>query len=117
MFISKNFKGVSCKSCVLQFRYHAGNNFGTSKEGKSCLGCAEEQEEIYNCADIEIIQNMNKLIRIQETLNSTEEILLKSDSNINNNSHILTITQIDKYFYAFILTFIIFRLQDSAFSI
>lgn len=50
----------------MQFRYHAGNNFGTSKEGKSCQGCAEEQEEIYNCADIEILPNLKKIAKLEE---------------------------------------------------
>ena len=55
----------------------------------------------------------------QELTNKLFEICKNGTNNtmINNNSHILKITQIDKCFYAFILIFIIFRLQGSAFSI
>jgi len=35
--------GVTCKHCVLQWKYHAGNNFGLT-QGVGCLGCAETQE-------------------------------------------------------------------------
>ncbi|CAF1047713.1 unnamed protein product [Adineta ricciae] len=46
--------GLSCSHCVLQWRYHAGNNWGTDgTTGRSCLGCGY-QEEFYNCADISI---------------------------------------------------------------
>ncbi|CAF1286058.1 unnamed protein product [Adineta steineri] len=46
--------GLSCTRCVLQWRYHAGNNWGRDIEtGKACLGCGS-QEEFYNCADISI---------------------------------------------------------------
>ncbi|CAF0868483.1 unnamed protein product [Didymodactylos carnosus] len=53
---------VWCSHCVLQWRYHAGNNWGTDLEsGKQCLGCGY-QEEFYNCADITIIYNDNGLL-------------------------------------------------------
>jgi hypothetical protein len=39
--------GLSCSRCVLQWRYHAGNSWGTDADtGKSCLGCGP-QEEFY----------------------------------------------------------------------
>ncbi len=39
--------GLSCSRCVLQWRYHAGNNWGRNAEtGASCLGCGL-QEEFY----------------------------------------------------------------------
>ena len=53
--------GVSCKNCVLQWRYHAGNNFGQANNGRTCLGCSERQEEFYNCADIEILPDMSRV--------------------------------------------------------
>ncbi|CAF2156124.1 unnamed protein product [Rotaria magnacalcarata] len=50
---------LSCSHCVLQWRYHAGNSWGTDFiSGKSCLGCGH-QEEFYNCADISIASNDN----------------------------------------------------------
>lgn len=54
-------EGVSCKFCVLQWRYHAGNNFGKAGNGRGCLGCSQKQEEFYNCADVEIVGKSNGL--------------------------------------------------------
>lgn len=47
---------VNCKQCILQWRYHTGNNYGHA-EGKAvaCLGCSRRQEEFFNCADIQIL--------------------------------------------------------------
>ncbi|GFR79409.1 cell wall integrity and stress response component 4-like [Elysia marginata] len=46
---------VTCTQCVLQWRYHAGNNWGTNADdGVSCVGCGP-QEEFYGCADIQIV--------------------------------------------------------------
>ncbi len=37
---------VTCKYCVLQWKYHAGNSYGSVQSHKTinCLGCAERQE-------------------------------------------------------------------------
>ena len=47
---------ISCKHCVLQWKYHAGNTWGKDQKGRKCLGCSDQQEEFYNCADITIIE-------------------------------------------------------------
>lgn len=47
--------GISCSQCVLQWRYHGGNNWG-SENGQSGLGIGP-QEEFINCADISITGN------------------------------------------------------------
>ena len=44
--------GLTCSQCVLQWKYRAGNNWGT-EDGLSGLGYGI-QEEFYNCADIAI---------------------------------------------------------------
>lgn len=62
--------GVSCKFCILQWRYHAGNNFGQANNGRTCLGCSERQEEFYNCADIEIVNDGDRTAEIE--MNNTE---------------------------------------------
>jgi hypothetical protein len=43
-----------CDFCVLQWRYHAGNSWGTDSNDHSCVGCGP-QEEFYACADIKIV--------------------------------------------------------------
>ena len=43
-----------CDHCVLQWRYHTGNSWGTDENGHSGIGLGY-QEEFYGCADIEII--------------------------------------------------------------
>ncbi|XP_059178733.1 uncharacterized protein LOC131957910 [Physella acuta] len=45
---------LTCDFCVLQWRYHAGNNWGQDPDGKQCVGCGY-QEEFYGCADIRIL--------------------------------------------------------------
>ncbi|KAK2165850.1 hypothetical protein NP493_1348g00041 [Ridgeia piscesae] len=46
--------GLVCTQCVLQWRWHTGNNWGTGEDGRSCIGCGL-QEEFYGCADVEIV--------------------------------------------------------------
>jgi hypothetical protein len=59
---------VVCKYCILQWRYHAGNNFGKAdKDDVVCLGCSAKQEEFYNCADIAIIPDVNKKYMIDDS--------------------------------------------------
>lgn len=44
---------VSCTQCVLQWRYVAGNNWGTCENGTGAVGCGP-QEEFRACADVAI---------------------------------------------------------------
>ncbi|CAG9788924.1 unnamed protein product [Diatraea saccharalis] len=46
-------QGVVCDHCVLQWRYTAGNNWGTCKNGTAGLGCGN-QEQFGACSDISI---------------------------------------------------------------
>jgi hypothetical protein len=63
---------VTCKYCVLQWKYHAGNSYGSAQSHKTinCLGCAERQEGIpavYFLKQIEIFRLINlKFSRILE---------------------------------------------------
>ncbi|ESO89724.1 hypothetical protein LOTGIDRAFT_96362, partial [Lottia gigantea] len=47
---------LTCKHCVLQWRYHTGNSFGcfNSNTESCCIGCGPKQEEFYSCSDIAI---------------------------------------------------------------
>ncbi|CAF2382331.1 unnamed protein product [Rotaria sp. Silwood2] len=63
---------TSCEHCVLQWKYHAGNTWGKDHKGRKCLGCADQQEEFYNCADIAIVEgSSNELITPAYDDNST----------------------------------------------
>ncbi|XP_048749525.2 uncharacterized protein LOC125661528 [Ostrea edulis] len=46
--------GLTCSQCVVQWKWHTGNNFGYASDGHSCIGCGP-QEEFYGCADVAII--------------------------------------------------------------
>lgn len=47
-------ENIRCKSCVFQWKYNAGNSWGTDKlTGRGCVGCGN-QEQFYGCADIAI---------------------------------------------------------------
>ena len=63
---------ISCKHCVLQWKYHAGNTWGKDQKGRKCLGCSDQQEEFYNCADITIIERSpSELSTLSNLDNST----------------------------------------------
>ncbi|CAH1773572.1 unnamed protein product [Owenia fusiformis] len=47
-------KHITCTQCVMQWYYHAGNNWGCESNGRCCKGCGP-QEEFKNCADIAIV--------------------------------------------------------------
>ena len=45
---------LKCINCVLQWKYNAGNSWGTDPvSGRGCIGCGN-QEQFYGCADIAI---------------------------------------------------------------
>ncbi|XP_022822958.1 uncharacterized protein LOC111353959 [Spodoptera litura] len=44
---------VVCEHCVLQWKYTAGNNWGTCANGTGALGCGI-QENFFSCSDISI---------------------------------------------------------------
>lgn len=46
-------EGLECAHCVLQWRYIAGNNWGTCENGTGAVGCGP-QEEFRACADIAV---------------------------------------------------------------
>ena len=47
-------ENLECDHCVLQWRYHTGNSWGTDENGMGGIGFGY-QEEFYGCADIEIV--------------------------------------------------------------
>ncbi|XP_045121784.1 uncharacterized protein LOC123510572 [Portunus trituberculatus] len=47
--------GLTCKQCVLRWRYVAGNNWGKCENGTGMVGCGP-QEEFRSCADITITE-------------------------------------------------------------
>ena len=50
-------KNLTCDRCVLQWRYHGGNNWGCDGPGDCGIGKGP-QEEFVNCADITIVDEM-----------------------------------------------------------
>ncbi|XP_005092455.1 uncharacterized protein LOC101859842 [Aplysia californica] len=46
-------EGLKCRACVLQWKYNAGNSWGTGPDGTQCVGCGN-QEQFYGCADIAV---------------------------------------------------------------
>lgn len=47
---------LTCTQCILQWRYIAGNNWGTCENGTGAVGCGP-QEEFRACADVEIVDS------------------------------------------------------------
>jgi len=52
---------LTCKHCVFQWKYITRNSWGVSN-GKSCLGCGEQNEEFYGCSDIAIRNEIESII-------------------------------------------------------
>ncbi|KAI3379232.1 hypothetical protein SNEBB_006050 [Seison nebaliae] len=78
-------KGVTCERCVLRWIYDCGNRWGTSKTtGKSCLGCADEQEQFVNCADIRIRERNGEMDGNKEKTKSMKE---NGDASGGNSIH------------------------------
>jgi hypothetical protein len=49
---------MSCQHCVFQWKYTAGNNWGTDPTtGQSGAGLGKENETFMGCSDITILQN------------------------------------------------------------
>ncbi|XP_037091408.1 uncharacterized protein LOC119111708 [Pollicipes pollicipes] len=46
---------LECEHCVLQWRYHGGNDWGMCPDGTGKVGCGP-QEEFYGCADVSVRQ-------------------------------------------------------------
>ncbi|GAB1603118.1 uncharacterized protein LOC115215892 [Argonauta hians] len=48
--------GLTCSQCVLQWKYHTGNTWGSNNKCVG-MGCADAQEEFYGCADVAILDD------------------------------------------------------------
>ncbi|UJR30953.1 hypothetical protein I4U23_018465 [Adineta vaga] len=62
---------VTCKHCVFQWKYVTGNSWG-QHNGRSCLGCGNQNEEFYGCSDIAIHDELENII--EPTINTTKAI-------------------------------------------
>ena len=81
-------------------KFAIGNTYGTI-EGSSCLGCASQQEEFYNCADIEILESQNnEVVENTFTNNQTNQTSLNGSNKKNHNFMI--------YFFEIFIIFSIF---------
>jgi hypothetical protein len=100
---------LTCKACILQWKYHSGNNYGKANNSNLlCLGCVERQEEFFNCADISIL-NSNGTIEEKDNVKETGLIyeiikIFKSSSSCKYES----INSKFLYFYVF---YILYKLK------
>ena len=63
---------IECEHCVLQWRYHCGNNWGTDSEGTG-IGYGL-QEEFYGCADIKVTKGDSEVVTIKPSKAPTSTI-------------------------------------------
>ncbi|XP_060076808.1 uncharacterized protein LOC132556412 [Ylistrum balloti] len=78
-------QGVTCSQCILQWRYHTENRWGTNETGHDCLGCGP-QEEFYGCSDIAITGDGNTVAT------TTLTTILKSSSAATTTAAAATTT-------------------------
>ncbi|XP_072045960.1 uncharacterized protein [Amphiura filiformis] len=46
---------VTCKECVIQWKYNTGNDWGICPNGTGMVGCSDQPEQFYSCASVEIL--------------------------------------------------------------
>ncbi|XP_046560863.1 bypass of stop codon protein 1-like isoform X2 [Haliotis rubra] len=46
-----------CSNCVLRWKYVAGNSWGCNSPDDCCLGCGNQQEQFYSCADVMVTED------------------------------------------------------------
>ena len=63
---------VRCDTCVLQWQYVAGNNWGTCPDGSGKVGCGP-QEEFRACADISIGGTGNGILKPGNTISANNQ--------------------------------------------
>ncbi len=99
---------LTCKSCVLQWKYHSGNNYGKAYNSDMlCLGCVERQEEFFNCADIAIMNDLDNKKDNDKKSGLFEEIIkiFKNSSSCKHKSinskffYLYTIYILYKFFF------------------
>jgi len=78
---------LECDHCVLQWRYHTGNSWGTDENGNSGIGLGN-QEEFYGCADIEIISTSSS-----PQFSTTTNIISSTTSSVAKTTTIATSPQ------------------------
>jgi len=75
---------IECDHCVLQWRYHTGNSWGSDDEGTG-IGYGP-QEEFYGCADVEIIRTSSNPPTTKPTTTTTTEANTTKDPTTTNQS-------------------------------
>ncbi|BFZ26067.1 hypothetical protein BsWGS_29106 [Bradybaena similaris] len=74
---------VTCKQCVIQWKYRTGNTWDKDDTGKFCVGCGP-QEEFYNCADVTIHAKESKQAETPTTKDAEHQ---KSTNTKNEVKH------------------------------
>ncbi|KAK6959371.1 cell wall integrity and stress response component 4 [Biomphalaria glabrata] len=77
---------LTCKQCVIQWKYRTGNTWDKDETGKFCVGCGP-QEEFYNCADVTIhgksVPNSTRNTKQEKPIGDTKKsaILFSNDDS------------------------------------
>lgn len=78
-------ESLTCTQCILQWRYVAGNNWGTCPNGTGAVGCGP-QEEFRACADILIEDSGHSADNTPYEMDNEENIIPdNSDKEKVNN--------------------------------
>lgn len=100
---------LTCKACILQWKYHSGNNYGRAYNSDLlCLGCVERQEEFYNCADIAILKSNSSINQFDEGKHSN---LFDQIFKIFKNSASYKYGSINLNFLYSYIVFILYKLK------
>lgn len=88
---------LTCKQCVLRWKWVCGNRWGCETDGKCCVGCGVEQEHFYGCSDIAILPNGNVPLPTTTTKKPTQmPATTPSPSDSNNPWIICPLTMVCK---------------------
>lgn len=75
---------LECQHCVLQWKYIAGNNWGTCADGSGAVGCGA-QEEFRACSDIAIGKGSTSAIPTIKPPTNVKPSTDKWPTNVPNN--------------------------------
>lgn len=86
---------LTCKHCVLQWRYIAGNNWGMCPNGTGAVGCGP-QEEFRACSDVAVVDSAGDAdetpLAPEDTGDEGEEVPTPADRDYSSSGLFVLLT-------------------------
>lgn len=73
---------MTCTQCIVQWKYHAGNNWNFGPDGKGCMGCGN-QENFFSCSDVAILEAGQSIPSVPPRKHVTKKLINKPDTHVS----------------------------------